>query len=314
MKTRIFSLAMVVVLCAALIPSTPVSAADTNSDYTTISSSLQHVMIIKENGDLYGFGENAAGQVGNPGAEYSGTLHAWRPTFSPEFVLSDAVSVSAGLGHTAVIKSDDSLWTFGNNVCGERGDGKYGLPTDFVIKEGEEQVYFETEHFSMPIDEFYKPVKVMENVKSVSAGNTFTLAVKKDNTLWAWGRNQNGQLGNGKAGYGQEEHLPFKVMDGVESAYAAETFSYITMLDGTIWEIGNRLKPNLEEQSDGTWIDTNQGKCSPPRKIFDSVLEIHDGLVLMPDRSLYNLSDFTDGWIEKPVAIMNDVYVFTRPG
>jgi len=73
------------------------------------------------------------------------------------------------------ITSDGSLWGWGSNKYGEVGDGT-ALPRD-------------------------TPVKIMENVKSVSAGGSgfgsFTLAVKNDGSLWAWGKNSTSQLGDG---------------------------------------------------------------------------------------------------------------------
>jgi alpha-tubulin suppressor-like RCC1 family protein len=61
----------------------------------------------------------------------------------------------------------------------------------------------------------------MNSVAAVSAGGTrstseygiHTLAVKKDGSLWAWGANQFGQLGDGTD---VEHHVPIKVMDGVK--------------------------------------------------------------------------------------------------
>src|SRR6266540_2928635 len=53
--------------------------------------------------------------------------------------------------------------------------------------------------------------------ESVSAGNGHTVAVKTDGTLWAWGANYNGQLGNGTT---TDQHSPVEIGSGFASASA----------------------------------------------------------------------------------------------
>jgi alpha-tubulin suppressor-like RCC1 family protein len=82
--------------------------------------------------------------------------------------------VSAGGSHTVAIKSDGTIWASGANYYGELGDGTN------VIKNA--------------------PVRIGtdNNWATVSAGTDYhTAAVKNDGTLWAWGRNDSGQLGDG---------------------------------------------------------------------------------------------------------------------
>ncbi|MEG2001226.1 MAG: hypothetical protein RR053_07535, partial [Evtepia sp.] len=83
-------------------------------------------------------------------------------------------TVSAGYIHTVAIEADGTLWAWGDNECGELGDGTT-----------EDRLF---------------PVQVMKNVAAVSAGIGYTMAIKTDGTLWAWGRNDWGQLGNGGVG------------------------------------------------------------------------------------------------------------------
>ena len=80
--------------------------------------------------------------------------------------MEDVQSVSLGLNHSAAIKTDGSLWTWGGNARGQLGDG---------TTEGR-----------------YEPVKIMDGVQSVSLGGTHSSAIKEDGSLWLWGNNKNG--------------------------------------------------------------------------------------------------------------------------
>jgi hypothetical protein len=74
-----------------------------------------------------------------------------------------------------LVKSDNSLWTWGSNYTGQCGDGTLTLRT--------------------------APVKVMDNVTSVASGWSHSFAIKTDKSLWGWGTNYDGQLGIGEKGY-----------------------------------------------------------------------------------------------------------------
>ena len=112
------------------------------------------------------------------------TLFTFVPV--PASAFGDAYStISAGAYYTMVIKSDGSLWAWGDNQHGQLGDGTT------VIRR-------------------LTPTKIMDGVAQVSAGTDHTMAVKSDGSLWAWGYNYHGQLGDGTT---EERHTPVKIMD-----------------------------------------------------------------------------------------------------
>jgi alpha-tubulin suppressor-like RCC1 family protein len=81
--------------------------------------------------------------------------------------------VAAGGNHTVALKSDGTLWAWGDNWAGQLGEG---TTTD--------------RHF---------PVQIGTDTWSfVAAGSNHTVAIRSDGTLWAWGDNFSGQLGDGR--------------------------------------------------------------------------------------------------------------------
>src|SRR5438105_2515783 len=82
-------------------------------------------------------------------------------------------SVSAGTSHTAAIKLEGSLWTWGSNYAGQLGHGS-------------------TADTNIPLQ-----VTTATDWKQVTAGASHSLAIKTNGTLWAWGSNISGGLGTG---------------------------------------------------------------------------------------------------------------------
>lgn len=160
-----------------------------------------HTLIVKTDGTLWACGSNNRGQLGN-GMMGDGVY------LTPIYVMDDVVSVCAGTSSFAV-KSDHSLWAWGDNAWGQLGNGS-------------------TEPQSSPI-------KVMDNVVSVSSIQSCTFAIKTDGTLWAWGFNSTGELGNGTT---ENTTIPVKIMDNVTMVSAGFKHSYAVKADGTLWGWG----------------------------------------------------------------------------
>ena len=116
---------------------------------------------------LYGWGYNAFGQLGD-----NSTIDKKIPTILDS--SSNWYQVYAGQASTIGIKNDGSLWGWGDNY------------------------YYE---LSFPRSQamFVTPTRIgnLNDWEYVAAGAVDTLAIKKDGTLWAWGCNYNGILGNG---------------------------------------------------------------------------------------------------------------------
>ena len=94
------------------------------------------------------------------------------------FIPVETARIAAGLYHTVTINADGSLWAWGDNTYGQLGVGSACNVTSFTTY--------------CP-----KPAQIGTGYKEVAAGAYHTVAIKTDGTLWTWGLNDNGQLGNG---------------------------------------------------------------------------------------------------------------------
>ena len=128
--------------------------------------------------------------------------------------ITNVTQVSAGGGHTVAVKTDGTLWAWGNNSNGQLGDGDT------------------TDQWSSPVQ-----VGTDTHWASVAAGFDHTVAVKTDGTLWAWGSNSNGQLGDGAT----DQWSPVQVgTDTHWASVAAGNASTVAVkIDGTLWAWGS---------------------------------------------------------------------------
>lgn len=140
------------------------------TDWLRVYIGQYATVAVKTNGTLWSWGRNSSGQLGlNNTVNYSspkqvGSLTTW---------LKAAAN---GYSHMAAVRSDGTLWTWGNNTAGQLGDGTTTTRISPV------QVGSGTTWSDVVIT--YS-----------SAGST--CAIKTDGTLWTWGSNAQGQLGLG---------------------------------------------------------------------------------------------------------------------
>lgn len=104
-------------------------------------------------------------------------------------------SLSAGNYHNVVLRSDGTVWAWGNNSSGQLGDGTYN-------------------HSSVPVQ--VSTATGMTNVVKVESGSNHCLALDSSGQVWAWGVNSAGQLGNIST---TSSNLPVKVAAVSGSGY-----------------------------------------------------------------------------------------------
>ena len=201
------------------------------------------------------WGSNADGQLG-PATSASATSTAVEVAG-----LGDVVSVAAGAGHSLALRSDGTVWAWGRNAENELGDGQSVYTTDSgptanpaPDRPQPGQVFQRIEEPKVPPGASggpsdllitIGPVTPLTNVKAVAAGWYHSLAVKQDGTVWAWGENYCGQLGNGKtfSVYGGDLSPPAAVMvpglSGVVAVAAGRGHSLALDGNGALWAWGD---------------------------------------------------------------------------
>ena len=95
----------------------------------------------------------------------------------------------------------------------------------------------------------------MDDVQFVSLGEYFSAAVKTDGSLWLWGGNAHGELGDGSA---EDRHEPVKIMDDVQSVSLGCEHTIAIKTDGSLWVWGSNEYGQL---GDGSTEDHYEPVC-----------------------------------------------------
>lgn len=202
--------------------------------WQSVSCGDQYVGAVKNDGSLFMWGTNTSGQLGN-----GNNVNLF--TTSSQVIGNDWQSVATsksldnntgtGSSHTLAIKTDGSLWTWGNNDEGQLGNGT-NISSNVPVQIGTDT-----------------------NWAKVVAGSLHSLALKTDGTLWAWGHNAYGQVGNGTF---INVNTPTQIgsANNWSDISTYESHSLGIKTDGTLWAWG---KNNYYQLSQGN----NQNKNTP---------------------------------------------------
>jgi alpha-tubulin suppressor-like RCC1 family protein len=166
---------------------------------------------------LRAWGNNYSGQLGD---ETYGNNRT-RPVKVGGLRGAKVEALAAGQGHTLALKNDGTVLAWGYNRDGELGNGtNEDSPTPGLVKD------------------FRDPSGHLSGVRAVAAGSSHSLALKEDGTVWAWGYNFDGQLGDGTKA---NSTRPVRVgkLQGVEAIAAGAFFSLALKEDGTVWAWGS---------------------------------------------------------------------------
>ena len=189
--------------------STPVTTFAGGTNWKQVSSGGYHTAAIKTDGTLWTWGSGQYGQLG--GNQY---INQSTPvtTFAGG---TNWKQVSGGRLHSAAIKTDGTLWTWGKGTYGRLGDNTV---TDK----------------STPVTTFAGGT----NWKQVSSGWFHTAAIKTDGTLWTWGRGDSGQLGDNTVAHKSTPVTTFAGGTNWKQVSGGSGHCAAIKTDGTLWTWG----------------------------------------------------------------------------
>jgi alpha-tubulin suppressor-like RCC1 family protein len=177
--------------------------------YETLTFGAGHTIGKTSNGLLWGWGYGAGGQLL--------TTNETEPNPIQLGTSTDWNIVSNGVVNTFAIKNNGTLWGCGNNQYGSLG---VNSSTQFITS--------------------FQQITTSTNWIKVAPSYFFTIALKSDGTIWAWGQNDEYQLGNSPAT--AQQLSPIQVgtaTDWVEIASGTSRTAFAIKANGTIWGWGS---------------------------------------------------------------------------
>jgi alpha-tubulin suppressor-like RCC1 family protein len=201
--------------------STPIQVNVLSGVFTEISAGFAHNLALKNDGTVWAWGWNAFGQIGNGNT----TTPVTNPIQVPG--LTGMTAVSAGFWNSMALRNDGTVWVWGANGSGQVGNGSAG---------------------ATPVSSPFQ-VPGLGVMKAVAVGNLHSLAVQNDGTVWAWGDNTQGQIGNGGTASPVLAPVQIPGLSGITALSAGPSFSEALKNDGTVWAWGQNASGQL---GDGT--------------------------------------------------------------
>lgn len=194
--------------------------------YESLKFGGTHTIGIKSDGTLWGWGRGDYGHLG--------TVNWTEPNPLQVGTISNIQNIYPGLINTFVIKTDGTLWGIGSNLNGSLGVNSTSTQ-------------FET----------FQQITTANSWLKVSPSLFFTLALKTDGTIWAWGQDDINQTGNPPAS--ESQTTPIQVgtaNDWIDVATSTNSTAFALKADGTIWGWGFNVGSLLVSSSSVVGVNT----------------------------------------------------------
>ncbi|KPA17781.1 chromosome condensation regulator RCC1, partial [Candidatus Magnetomorum sp. HK-1] len=143
-----------------------------------IAAGKDHCLALKNDGTLWAWGSGMSGRLGNDvdGGNETRPIQVYDTNGVDP--LKNVIKIAAGLSHSLVLKSDGSVWAFGEYMNGRLGDNHTTNKTTPVpVRNSSNNGY-------------------LRNVIDIACSGAHSLALQSDGTLLSWGKNNYGQAGN----------------------------------------------------------------------------------------------------------------------
>ena len=248
--------------------------------FETVVLDIYNTAAITSNGDLYCWGDNTKGQIGNNSTEIQE---------KPIKVLSNVIDVVLNDENCMALTKDGELYSWGYNYYGQVGNGNTkNQVVPFKILDNVKSIYsgYHRNGAITNNGDLYcwgwnvygqvgngtttnqlKPVKIMSNVKTcLLAQYAHSAAITNDGDLYCWGQNGQGQIGNGTT---TQQLLPIKVMENVKSTSLGFNNSAAITNNGDLYCWG--------WNSNGQIGDGSKKNQSKPVKVLEKIRYVSMG-------------------------------------
>lgn len=215
--------------------------------FISVSAGDASFAALKSDGTLWMWGRDNDGQLGtgNKGSWYH---RQYGYEHLPALVGKDYAAASTGYAHTAAVRKDGTLWTWGHPSWGTLGNGSEDQGSRV-------------------------PVNIGSGYRLAVAGFLNSAAVKADGSLWLWGGNEYGIFGDCTT---KNHSRPVQVGSGFVQAALGKDFLVALKSDGSIWTWGWSW--------DGDQIDTPRACRKPAKVVFGDGVNAWDKAVAEPIR------------------------------
>lgn len=164
-----------------------------------------YTLVLKEDGTVWSWGSNWRGVLGNNTVPYSSSVPV------QVLGLTDVVQISAGTRHALAIKSDGTVWGWGDNSYSQLA-------------------YELQEEIEVPVQ------TTLTDIVKIESGNEFSLYLKNDGTVLSGGNNEHGSVGHGNS---LDTVWPTDIgLINIKDIYAYDWGACALSKDGTVWEWG----------------------------------------------------------------------------
>jgi len=162
-------------------------------DVKAVAAGVYHSLALKNDDTLWAWGYNGFGQLGaDPALIVQSALPLKVPvTATAAGVSFSNISSIAANAYHSLARANGLVWAWGYNGTGQLGVDPKSTPTGYRA--------LPAEVAGLPAD----------GISGIASGGSFNYALAKNGTVWAWGNNQNGQLGNNSSA---ASHIPVQVL------------------------------------------------------------------------------------------------------
>ena len=177
------------------------------ANVVAIAGARDHTLALRGDGTVWAWGDNEFGNLG-----IGTTTNHSTPVQVQS--LTNIVAIAGGRDHSLAVRSDGTVWSWGWNQYGQVGDGTKG-------------------------NNRLRPVQVtgLTGVTRVSAGADHSMALTAAGVVWAWGQNNDGQLGDGTA-TNRSKPVSVTGVSGIVEIGNGRLHSLAVESDGSAWAWG----------------------------------------------------------------------------